>query len=359
MDNKELQEFKDKLIVGMQHVFKLAAEGIAAYEKPAVTHYTGLPKPTHYSVSEGDPWQEWKTVIIERGFTANVQRVHAIKFEGGAIFDMINGWRTGAEEDRKVVETKGRTGKNFREIGRTPHGYTIFVEDNEVGGQTYWSDEISGGVVVWDNCIVARESIEFVLAYKEPERLVPRYQTAQCDCGRFEGDCRRGEECGRNPVPRYENMGQQRGQDTPSIPDCAYYENSNETFVSHLTGDSMGTQFRDKWFHRRNEFPRTRQNPLEKFKRTSTDQRVMPRALLEHLRVVLLTIREAYPNAANYMGHSLVEVEKALATEKSELSDPPIDVSRGAMRPCRNYEPNGFYGSICAKCGWPCAEHSK
>lgn len=302
MDNKELQEFKDKLIVGMQHVFKLAAEGIAAYEKPAVTHYTGLPKPTHYSVSEGDPWQEWKTVIIERGFTANVQRVHAIKFEGGAIFDMVNGWRSlaGAEEDRKV------------------------------GGQI------------------------------NTERLVPRYQTAQCDCGRFEGDCRRGEECGRNPTPRYEDMGQpiqQQGQDAPSIPDCAYYSKGN--FYSHLTGHGMSQVFFNAWFDRRHEFPKEQIVP--ELRRLYTDQRVVSRALLEECYTTLIgKLRQNEDQEWELCYPELVEkLKAALATEKSELSDPPIDVSRGAMWPCRNYEPNGFYGSICAKCGWPCAEHSK
>lgn len=62
----------------------------------------------------------------------------------------------------------GRTGENFREVGKTPRGYTIFVEDNEAGGHTYYSDEIGGGVMVWDTALIARESIEFAFNVETP-----------------------------------------------------------------------------------------------------------------------------------------------------------------------------------------------
>lgn len=48
-------------------------------------------------------------------------------------------------------------------VGITSRGYSIFVQDNEVGGKTYWSDEIGGGVIVWDTSLVSRESVEFAL----------------------------------------------------------------------------------------------------------------------------------------------------------------------------------------------------
>ena len=45
------------------------------------------------------------------------------------------------------------------EVGTTSRGYTIFRERNEVGGHRYWSDEIGGGVVVWDTCLADSETL--------------------------------------------------------------------------------------------------------------------------------------------------------------------------------------------------------
>lgn len=56
------------------------------------------------------------------------------------------------------------------ELGRTPRGYTIFVEKNELNANRYWSDEIGGGVMVWDTCLVSEESLEFALAHERKER---------------------------------------------------------------------------------------------------------------------------------------------------------------------------------------------
>lgn len=39
------------------------------------------------------------------------------------------------------------------------NGYGLFVKDNEVGGRTYYSDEIGGGVVVWDTALVGEETL--------------------------------------------------------------------------------------------------------------------------------------------------------------------------------------------------------
>ncbi len=53
-------------------------------------------KPTHYSVYEGGPWHEWgQPNEGEHQFKDYKyrNRYHAIKFESGAIFDMVNGWR--------------------------------------------------------------------------------------------------------------------------------------------------------------------------------------------------------------------------------------------------------------------------
>ena len=46
-------------------------------------------------------------------------------------------------------------------------GYTLFWKRNEAGGRTYYSDEIGGGVFVWDSCLVAPSTL---LAAIELER---------------------------------------------------------------------------------------------------------------------------------------------------------------------------------------------
>jgi hypothetical protein len=35
-----------------------------------------------------------------------------------------------------------------------PNGCTLYVTDNGIGGRNYVSDEIGGGVPVWDTCLV-------------------------------------------------------------------------------------------------------------------------------------------------------------------------------------------------------------
>ncbi len=42
-------------------------------------------------------------------------------------------------------------------------GHTLFVEDNGVGGKRYWSDEIGGGVLVWDTCLVSVEMLKLAI----------------------------------------------------------------------------------------------------------------------------------------------------------------------------------------------------
>ena len=55
----------------------------------------------------------------------------------------------------------------LKEVGITSRGYTIFVEDNGVGGKRYWSDEIGGGVCVWDTSLACPESLQLALAIEE------------------------------------------------------------------------------------------------------------------------------------------------------------------------------------------------
>lgn len=61
----------------------------------------------------------------------------------------------------------GRDQEMMEEIGTLPDGTTIFREPNKCGGYTYWSDEIGGGVFVWDTCLVSIKTLEFVLKYEK------------------------------------------------------------------------------------------------------------------------------------------------------------------------------------------------
>lgn len=51
-----------------------------------------LPKPTHYCTREGGKWYNWID-LNNRGMQFTRNGTHAIKFDNGAIFDMVNGWR--------------------------------------------------------------------------------------------------------------------------------------------------------------------------------------------------------------------------------------------------------------------------
>lgn len=55
------------------------------------------------------------------------------------------------------------------EVARTSRGATLYSEDNGVGGRRYWSDEITGGVLVWDTSLASYETL--ALALREEMRL--------------------------------------------------------------------------------------------------------------------------------------------------------------------------------------------
>lgn len=51
----------------------------------------------------------------------------------------------------------------LKKVAESERGYYLFVEPNEVGGRRYWSDEIRGGVVVWDTALVSEEMLSLAL----------------------------------------------------------------------------------------------------------------------------------------------------------------------------------------------------
>ncbi len=49
--------------------------------------------------------------------------------------------------------------EKIEDLGCLPNGGHLYRERNGVGGWIYSSDEIGGGVVVWDTCLVAESTI--------------------------------------------------------------------------------------------------------------------------------------------------------------------------------------------------------
>jgi hypothetical protein len=53
------------------------------------------------------------------------------------------------------------------QIASDSRGNALLVEDNEVGGRRYWSDEIGGGVLVWDTSLVSPEMLRLALEQED------------------------------------------------------------------------------------------------------------------------------------------------------------------------------------------------
>lgn len=47
----------------------------------------------------------------------------------------------------------------LQEIAKLPNGCRLYRKKNEAGGHTYFSDEVGGGVVVWDTCLVDQSTL--------------------------------------------------------------------------------------------------------------------------------------------------------------------------------------------------------
>lgn len=50
------------------------------------------------------------------------------------------------------------------DLGALPNGAHLFRKPNGAGGYTYYSDEIGGGVTVWDTCLVAESTLLAAMA---------------------------------------------------------------------------------------------------------------------------------------------------------------------------------------------------
>jgi hypothetical protein len=49
-------------------------------------------------------------------------------------------------------------------VAKTPNGVWLYRKRNEAGGYTYFSDEVGGGVFVWDTCCVSPVTLKLALA---------------------------------------------------------------------------------------------------------------------------------------------------------------------------------------------------
>lgn len=56
-------------------------------------------------------------------------------------------------------------------IVRDSRGNTLMVEENSVGGRRYWSDEIGGGIVIWDTSLVSAEMLKLAIEAEEREQM--------------------------------------------------------------------------------------------------------------------------------------------------------------------------------------------
>jgi hypothetical protein len=62
-------------------------------------------------------------------------------------------------------------------VCRLPNGCTLYKESNGVGGYRYWSDEVGGGVCIWDTSIVASSTL--LAALTEEARAQHEEQTGK------------------------------------------------------------------------------------------------------------------------------------------------------------------------------------
>lgn len=66
----------------------------------------------------------------------------------------------------------------FEEVCTLPNGDVLYRQENEVGGHTYWSGEVGGGVMVWDTSLVDSSTVLAALTEEarrdRAERMVRR-----------------------------------------------------------------------------------------------------------------------------------------------------------------------------------------
>jgi hypothetical protein len=59
-----------------------------------------------------------------------------------------------------------------------PNGFHLMRKSNEAGGHTYFSDEVGGGVMVWDTCLVGEDTLLAAIV-EEKRRICLEYHVNQ------------------------------------------------------------------------------------------------------------------------------------------------------------------------------------
>lgn len=66
--------------------------------------------------------------------------------------------------------------KTFMAEHFLPNGCTLYWCENEVGGRTYYSDEIGGGVMVWDTALVCQTTLLAAMAMENALEIKERHE---------------------------------------------------------------------------------------------------------------------------------------------------------------------------------------
>lgn len=65
---------------------------------------------------------------------------------------------------------------NETDCGTTPNGGHLYCRPNGVGGYIYTSDEIGGGVVVWDTALVSESTLLFALTCEKNRKCKDEFE---------------------------------------------------------------------------------------------------------------------------------------------------------------------------------------
>uniref|UniRef100_A0A6M3LM09 Uncharacterized protein n=1 Tax=viral metagenome TaxID=1070528 RepID=A0A6M3LM09_9ZZZZ len=63
-----------------------------------------------------------------------------------------------------------------------PNGCTLYWEDNEVGGRIYFSDEVGGGVFVWDTSLICASTLLAAIVMEEYFRFDEIHKKKKSEC---------------------------------------------------------------------------------------------------------------------------------------------------------------------------------
>lgn len=62
-----------------------------------------------------------------------------------------------------VMSDKKMENVPMEDLGCLPHGAHLYRKANGIGGYTYYSEEISSGVMVWDTCLISESTLLAVM----------------------------------------------------------------------------------------------------------------------------------------------------------------------------------------------------